>query len=197
VDCGFESAGGRFAQWQAMKSMKSKTATGEVTHHDGLNSEGIQSAIRNPRSAIFYWAPPVLWLAAIYFFSTDNFSGENTGGIFFRIFHFLIPGLTEEAFAPYHFLIRKCAHFTEYGVLALLLYRAFRRSAPLRWNFRWAMQSLLIVIGYSLLDEYHQTFTANRVGSISDSMIDSAGGFTSLAALRLLFKRRDRHNNLI
>lgn len=168
-----------------MDTTKSETASGRN-----------QSALRNLQSAIFYWAPPVLWLTAIYFFSTDNFSGENTGGLFFRIFHFLIPSLTEEAFAPYHLLIRKCAHFTEYAVLALLLYRAFRRGAPLPWNFRWAVYSQLIVIGYSLLDEYHQTFTANRVGSIYDSMIDSAGGFTALALLGLLFKRRNRQTNL-
>jgi VanZ family protein len=128
-------------------------------------------------------------MAAIYFFSTDNFSGEQTGGLFFRLFQALIPGLTEAQFASWHFLIRKAAHFTEYAILAGLLFRAFRGNAAVRWDWRWARNSLLIVIAYALFDEYHQTWTANRVGSIYDSLIDVAGGAAALAVLRAKYNR--------
>ena len=131
----------------------------------------------------------MLWMAAIFFFSTDNFSGDNTGSLFYRIFHALIPELTPEGFAPWHFLIRKAAHFTEYAVLALLLFRAFRAGNDVRWRWRWAIGSWFIVVAYALLDEYHQTWTATRVGSIYDSLTDISGGTAALLALWISRRR--------
>jgi VanZ family protein len=142
--------------------------------------------LKGPQSKIFYWLPPLLWMAAIFVFSTDNFSGENTGGLFFKIFHAIIPGLTEEKFGFLHFLIRKVAHFTEYAILALFLFRAFRSGDVVKWKRTWAFYSILSVVAYSLLDEYHQTWTAHRVGSIYDSLIDCLGGIAAMTLLWLL-----------
>ncbi len=148
------------------------------------------SSLITHHSSLFYWLPPLLWMAAIFFFSTDSFSGEKTGGLLFRIFHTLIPSLTPAGFKPWHFFIRKAAHFTEYAILALLLFRAFRAGAVVRWRRRWALSTLWVVIVYALFDEYHQTRTANRVGSIYDSLIDTAGGVAALATL--WWKRRNQ-----
>jgi VanZ family protein len=143
------------------------------------------------RIDLSYWAPPVLWMAAIFLFSTDLFSGSNTGGIFYRFFHLFIPSLTPDEFRPWNFLIRKLAHFTEYAILAMTLFRAFRFGSSQRWRWKWAASTLAVVAIYALLDEYHQTWTANRVGSIYDSMIDVSGGATALLLLWLR-RRRDR-----
>src|ERR1051325_11319731 len=97
------------------------------------NPDSPQSAILNPHSKFFYWLPPVLWMAAIFYFSTDTFSGENTGSLLYSALHTVVPSLTLEQFEPVHHLIRKAAHFTEYGVLAFLLFRAFRAGARPRW----------------------------------------------------------------
>lgn len=150
------------------------------------------SALRTPQSKLFYWLPPVIWMAAIFSFSTDVFSGENTGSLLYSIFHAIIPGLTREQFQPIHFLIRKTAHFTEYGILALLLFRAFRAGASRRWAWRWAIYSWLVVGGYALSDEFHQSFSQHRTASIYDSMIDTSGGITALLLFWLVCKlRRD------
>ncbi len=149
-----------------------------------------QSAIRNPQSKIFYWLPPLLWMAAIFYFSTDTFSGEQTGSWLRRIVSFVYPGVTEGQFEALHFYVRKAAHFTEYALLALLLFRAFRGRAIARWRWSWAAGSLLIVVLYALSDEYHQTFTRSRVGSIYDSLTDVAGGVSALLALWLIQRRR-------
>ncbi|MCI0339189.1 MAG: VanZ family protein [Acidobacteria bacterium] len=129
-------------------------------------------------------------MASIYFFSTDNFSGENTGSLFWSIFHAIFPDLTEEQFQPIHYLIRKAAHFTEYGILALLLFRAFRSGGMTLWRRSWTIYSFLIVVVYALLDEYHQTHTRSRTGSIHDSLTDIAGGFTALFLLWLVRRRQ-------
>ena len=157
------------------------------------NTDNPQSAIRNPRSKLFYWLPPILWIAAIFSFSTDTFSGENTGSLLYHILHAVIPSLTVEQFQPYHFFIRKAAHFTEYGILAWLLFRAFRSGDARRWRWQWAFYAWLIVAGYALSDEFHQTFTHQRTGSIYDSLIDTSGGTTSLLLVWLAGKfRRDQ-----
>ena len=161
------------------------------------NSDNPQSASslgRNPHSRIFYWLPPVIWMAAIFSFSTDAFSGENTGSLFFNIFHAAIPSLTLEQFQPIHFLIRKTAHFTEYGILALLLYRAFRGNSQLQWMWRWAICTWLVVAAYALSDEFHQSFTRHRTSSIFDSLIDTSGGTAVLLLIWLV--SRVRRNQL-
>ena len=141
-----------------------------------------------PHSILFYWLPPLLWMAAIFYFSTDTFSGGNTGSLFYRGARAFIPNLTLAQFAPVHFFIRKAAHFTEYAILALLLFRAFRAGATTRWYGRWALYSLLMVVIYALADEWHQSFTRYRVGSMQDSLTDIAGGATAL--LWLWWRRR-------
>src|SRR5262245_49437080 len=113
-----------------------------------------------------YWAPPIIWMALIFFISTDAFSGENTGSLLKNIFSFIYPGISQELLGAIHFSIRKAGHFTGYAVLALLLFRACRSGAMARWNWKWAFGSLMVVVFYALLDEYHQTFTRHRVGSV-------------------------------
>lgn len=154
------------------------------------NIDYSNSRLRPRHSAFFYWSPAILWFVAISFFSTDNFSGENTGSILWDIFHGIFPNLTQEQFQPIHFLIRKTAHFTEYGIFAMLLLRGFRSGAITRWRWSWAGSCVLIVAAYALLDEYHQTFTRMRSGSIYDSLIDISGGVTALSLL--WFVRRER-----
>jgi VanZ family protein len=149
-----------------------------------------QSAVRSPQSRLFYWLPPIIWMAAIFYFSTDTFSGGNTGSLFYKIFHAIIPSLTPEQFHPYHLFIRKASHFTEYAILALMLFRAFRAGSSVRWSWRWAIYALVIVAAYALLDEFHQTFTITRGGSIYDSLLDISGGATALLLLWGVRSRR-------
>lgn len=152
-----------------------------------------QFAIRNPQSAMIYWLPALVWLAAIFYFSTDTFSGDNTGSLFYRLARMAIPSLTLEQFAPIHFFIRKTAHFTEYALLALLLFRAFRAGRATKWRSRWALWSWLIVVVYALTDELHQGFTRYRVGSMQDSLTDIAGGTVALLWLWWWRRRNEVH----
>lgn len=151
-----------------------------------------ESAIRHPPSAIWYWLPPLLWMAAMFGFSTDAFSADNTGSKLYWLLHLLYPAITNEQYETIHFLTRKAGHFTEYAVLALLWYRAFWAGSARKWQWRWAAQTFAIIAVWALLDEWHQTFTANRTGSIYDSLLDMSGGLTALLALWLLLHRRLR-----
>ena len=146
----------------------------------------LQSAIRNPQSAIYYWLPAIIWMATIFSFSTDYFSADQTGSRLWPLLHWLIPRLTFEQYQLIHYFIRKAAHFTEYALLALLLWRAFRAGAAERWRWRWGINAAVATALYALLDEWHQSFTLHRTASLYDSLIDTAGGWTALAVLWLL-----------
>jgi VanZ family protein len=128
-------------------------------------------------------------MSVIFWFSTDLFSGDHTGSLLWKLVSFIYPGATRELFDSLHFYVRKAGHFTEYAVLALLLFRAFRSGAGARWRQGWAFSSLLGAFFYASLDEYHQTFTRHRTGSIYDILIDTSGAATALVLLWLLSHR--------
>src|SRR5262245_46270552 len=83
-----------------------------------------------------YWAPPIIWMSMIFWFSTDLFSGVNTGSLLWKVVSFIYPGVTQELFDSIHFSVRKAGHLTEYAVLALLLFRAFRSGSQDRKSTR-------------------------------------------------------------
>jgi VanZ family protein len=141
------------------------------------------------RRRVWRYAPLFLWLAFIFFASTAEFSASNTSRIIGPLLRWLFPNISEEQLQFAHFMTRKAAHFTEYAVLAWLAARAFITSSAAALKRHWFPVSLLLVIIYSLLDEYHQTFVPSRTGSVYDSLIDMAGGLTALL-LYALWRRR-------
>ena len=96
-------------------------------------------------------------------------AGRGLGGGVFALSS--IPHLGT-GLGTWDYVLRKCAHATEYAILALLLLRA-------TGSFAWAW-SLAVV--YAASDEIHQTFVPGRHGSPVDVAIDAAGAALGLAA---------------
>jgi VanZ family protein len=141
---------------------------------------------------IKYWLPVLLMIGAMYYASTDIFSGENTRSVIEKLVLWLRPHTSDRGLMKINYLVRKAAHFVEYAVLAALLFRAFRADSFVRWRFRWALYSFLIIICWALLDEYHQTLTHTRGGSIRDSMLDCSGALFMLVVMAIFNHRKDR-----
>ena len=151
-------------------------------------------ALRGGRvgAGVWLYGPLAVWLGFIFFASTGALSGENTSRIVRPLLLWLFPEIGEEKIAMAHFVTRKVAHFLEYGVLAFLAARAFSKS-PGRWlGRRWFLASLLLVVAYSLADEYHQNFVPSRGASIYDSLIDTLGGLTALLVYSVWRRKRGR-----
>lgn len=144
-----------------------------------------------PRRRIWRYGPLILWAALIFIGSTDLLSAENTGGALVRPVLWLFPHLSERTLEIFKLVVRKASHFSEYAILALLAARAFKTSAREILRKRWFWISLLLVVAYSLSDEFHQSFYPSRSASIYDSMIDSLGGLVAL--LLLAFRNRSKH----
>jgi len=133
------------------------------------------------------WWPALLWACLISVFSTDWFSAEHTSRVIEPALAWLFPAWNESQIHLIHHYIRKSAHFTEYFIFCLLLYRSIR-GAGSRWRWSWAMAALLVAAGYAALDEIHQAFVASRSASLFDCLIDSFGAAVALAVLWLWFR---------
>lgn len=136
------------------------------------------------------YLPLIIWMGFIFFASTGEMSASNTSRFIRPLVLWLFPEITEERLQLVHLVVRKCAHFAEYGLLALLAARAFLASSKNFLRNRWFLSSLLLVIIYALLDEFHQSYVLTRTGSIYDSMIDTAGGLTALIIFSLRQRRK-------
>jgi VanZ family protein len=132
------------------------------------------------------WWPALVWGGLIFMASTDSFSAEHTGSILTPILHWLFPYLTHAQFRTIHFFIRKTAHFSEYFIFYLLLFRGIRGDRR-GWHWSWAFIALFIAAAYSALDEIHQSFVASRTASPWDSMLDSTGAFVALIVVALCY----------
>lgn len=138
------------------------------------------------------YAPLAGWIGFIFFASTGAMSASNTSRIIAPLFKWLFPGISEAQLLFVHFTVRKTAHFTEYALLALLAARAFIPSTRRRLRRGWFVAALALVAIVALLDEYNQSFNPARTGTIWDSLIDLAGGATSLVVFSLWRRRRRR-----
>jgi VanZ family protein len=135
------------------------------------------------------WWPALLWAGVIFSMSTDTFSAEHTASVFEPILRWMFRSLTEEQFSVIHHFIRKCAHFAEYFIFCLLLYRGVRGDRT-GWRWTWGIAALFCAAGYSALDEIHQAFVASRTASPYDSLLDSIGAFAAFVALWMWFRAR-------
>ena len=155
-------------------------------------SDGAEELNRSWRGRVWRYGPLLLWMTLIFFFSTGELSASNTSRIVRPLVLWLFPGTSEETLNLVHFFVRKAAHFTEYAILALLAARVFLSTSQEPLRRHWFIVSLLLVVLYSLSDEFHQTFVPSRTGSIYDSLIDMTGGLSALLLLTLWSKRKAR-----
>ena len=142
------------------------------------------------KSFLKYWLPLLIWLGVIFIGSTSVMSAEHTSRYIVPFLLWLKPGMSPSAIWTILVVARKCAHVTEYAVLALLLWRAFRSVPTLR-------PKTLVVFGAVLLgcalfaasDEFHQMFVKSRTPSVRDVLLDVGGAFLGLS-IGATFARR-------
>jgi VanZ family protein len=145
------------------------------------------------RSFILYWLPVIIWMVAIFSASGDSASFQHTSRILEPFLHWLLPNISTETFRDIVFVIRKCAHVTEYAVLGILVWRARRKPAlhdTRPWEWPAAGEALWATVLYAATDEFHQTFIPSREGCVRDVLIDSSGAVAGLILLWILGRWR-------
>lgn len=137
--------------------------------------------------------PAIIMMCLIYLFSAQT--GEVSGHISYEISYQIVETKNEifnenktydelaYAAESIHYYVRKAAHMTEYFLLAIAI------SFPLyvyRVRGIWLMLLAGIVcVGFAGLDEYHQSFVANRGPSLKDVGIDSIGAFIGILLVQV------------
>jgi VanZ family protein len=130
------------------------------------------------------WLPVVAWVAVIWTLSGSWFTGEATGSFLLPILAAFFPRATPGQLRAMHQGIRKLAHFTEYLILSLLLYRALRSERG--WNLRAALLALVLAALYAMVDEVHQGFVPGRTPAATDCLIDISGAAAGQGLLAVL-----------
>lgn len=85
-----------------------------------------------------------------------------------------------------HATVRKCAHFTEYAIFALIVSRAFLTSSKAYLRRYWHVGAVIAVAVLAMIDETGQSFNPDRTGSIYDILIDVFGGIVAVTIVVLL-----------
>jgi VanZ family protein len=144
------------------------------------------------------WTPVLVCVLVIATESTVYFGADHTSGPLQRFFEFLLGRhFTQPQWWRLHLIIRKCGHFTGYGILSIAWFRGFWMTWRLSEdpNRRRITVHSLAMLGTLLVasgDELHQLFLSNRSGSIVDVMIDCTGGLLLQSLVWLWMQKRFR-----
>lgn len=90
------------------------------------------------------------------------------------------------------FFIRKGTHFLTFAALTLMFFRVLRYFASAAVSLPWSGFLTALV---AMLDEWHQVYTPNRTGLLTDVLLDTAGASAMLLAISLwlvYFRKRPR-----
>lgn len=136
--------------------------------------------------------PAILMMYVIYSFSAQT--GEVSGQLSYKISYKIVETknqlLNENKSSAelavsadtIHFYVRKAGHMTEYFLLAVAI------SFPLYvYGVRGIWLVILagiICVGFEGLDEYHQSFVADRGPSLRDVGIDSIGALIGILVVQ-------------
>jgi VanZ family protein len=112
------------------------------------------------------WAPPLVLVAVIWFFSSQPDLSSGLGVI--------------------DLVGRKMTHAGEYALLCFLWWRALRGRLAGRTALGLAFT---LAVAYGAVDEYHQTLVAGRNGSPIDVGIDALGAALAVLAIRYRLER--------
>ena len=136
--------------------------------------------------------PAILMMYVIYSFSAQT--GEVSGQLSYKVSYKIVETknqlLNENKSSAelavsadtIHFYVRKAGHMTEYFLLAVAI------SFPLYvYGVRGIWLVILagiICVGFAGLDEYHQSFVADRGPSLRDIGIDSIGALIGILVVQ-------------
>ena len=104
---------------------------------------------------LWSWLPVLFWASLIFYLSG-------------------IPSL-DSGLGEWDTILRKCAHITEYAVLAFLTLRACHRTWPDSNGRTLWVGALVFGCLYAISDEWHQSFVPGRGPSLADVGFDSVG----------------------
>lgn len=121
------------------------------------------------------WGPVALGVAVIAVESQEFMGSDHTSSLFRPLYQAIFGHVSDARWEILHHHIRKCGHFTGYGLIGLAWLHAWWKTLPHSNFFRDATLALLGTAAIASCDELHQRFLPNRTGTPVDVMIDCSG----------------------
>jgi VanZ family protein len=134
--------------------------------------------------------PVIAWMVLIFAGSSDALSAEHTSRFIVPLLRWLDPQISFATIVAVHMTLRKLGHFTEYAILASLLWRGLHGTFT---SVRYSLVALLtfvVTAGFAASDEFHQSFVPTRTASPRDVMIDCFGAFVAVTLCALWARSR-------
>lgn len=131
--------------------------------------------MKNKRE-IIYWILLIIWMVGIFIMSNQpaSISDSQSLGVIDKLSRLGID--MNHAFGQMaNFVVRKCSHFLEYMILALLIFNVLKLYYDMK---QVVIITTLLVFLFACSDEIHQLFVLGREGAIRDVIIDTCGGLT-------------------
>jgi VanZ family protein len=119
---------------------------------------------------LLYWAPVLVYAAAIFYFSSLSKPDEE------------LPAFVRD-------LSDKLLHVVEYGILGGLWYRAFRWASGPRIATSAVLLAVMAGSIYGMTDEVHQAFVPMRETSVLDWIADTVGSLIGARGLSWIEQR--------
>ncbi|MGI5828056.1 MAG: VanZ family protein [Patescibacteria group bacterium] len=130
------------------------------------------------KKTLLAWLPVCLWALVIFLFSS-------------------LPTIPTPFIIWWDVFIKKTAHFVEFAILAILLFRA------LHWTYKKIkdQSTLLITTGlfsviYAISDEFHQRLTPGRIPTVRDVVIDTLGVVVALLVIKRFTYLKNKYPKL-
>ena len=116
----------------------------------------------------WYWVPVALYAGTIFYLSSQSHPEEQ------------LPSFLFEEVSD------KVLHAVEYGILALLCYRAFRWAAGPAVARQAVVLAIVTASVYGVTDEVHQFFVPFRESSWQDWLADTIGAVIGAMSWRFI-----------
>lgn len=143
---------------------------------------------------IIIWILIAGWMLVIFLFSSQN--GDESSKLsqgFLRkcILWFLPDHMNGATVDTLEYIVRKCAHMTEYAVLGILISIQFRLYRFFEKEWKTISAAIFFVMMYAATDEIHQLFIGGRSGRFTDVLIDTCGGMIGALAVYFTCKLKN------
>lgn len=140
----------------------------------------ILRTIYNNKKLVLAWLLLVLWMIFIFYMSScnGNVSSGQSGTIAYVLHNILSINYSDKLI----FIIRKCAHVSEFFILGILVINLVSKYNVKHIYFI----SFIICVLYASSDEFHQLFVPGRSGQVTDVLIDLIGVVLGLLLVFLI-----------
>lgn len=160
------------------------------------------------KQKIIYTIITVIWLMIIFIFSSMNteesnkkskqtikYTVEKTVNISENIGNVerkSTPNHVDQVVNKLNMPLRKCAHTTEYAILAVLLILTINAYTDKEYAIKKVILVIVFSFIYAITDEYHKSFVAGRTSQFTDCLIDVIGSIiiSSLYIITNKIRRR-------